>query len=128
MGCFGLRRVYTLHTKGSDENSVYVGTFSTLENAIHYALQMSWSGAKWVTECVIDDPAKPEVRIWEKAEGMTFAQAQRVWGDAMNAEQLREWLDVKNKVEPGEHDPTIPKGATIEIDSNTGKAIPRSNY
>jgi hypothetical protein len=115
--------VYTLHTKGSDENSVYVSTFSTLENAIHHAFQMTWPGAKWVTECILDDPDQPELRIWEKTEGMTFVQAQRIWGDAMNAEELKEWLELTNERKPELDDPNIPKGATIEI----GKAVHRPN-
>ena len=41
---------------------------------------------------------------------------------------LKEWLELRNKIVPDDHDLSIPKGATIEINSNTGKAVPRSDY
>jgi hypothetical protein len=56
---------------------------------------------------------------------MNMADARKIWGSMMNDEELKEWLDLKNKIKPEEHDSNIPKGATIEIDPNTGKHVPR---
>ena len=57
---------------------------------------------------------------------MDIEEARRIWGDDMSDEVLKEWLLVRNK---RQEDPSsIPKGATIEIDTNTGKAIVRDDY
>jgi hypothetical protein len=42
-------------------------------------------------------------------------------------EDLKKWLELKNKMKPELHG-DVPKGATIEIDPETGKAVPRDNY
>jgi hypothetical protein len=42
-------------------------------------------------------------------------------------EDLTKWLELKNKMKPELHS-DVPKGATIEIDPDTGKAVPRDNY
>lgn len=56
---------------------------------------------------------------------MNLDEAKKIWGDAMPADDLKKWLELKNKVKP---DPTIPKGATVEIDSETGKVVPCTDY
>ena len=58
---------------------------------------------------------------------MTFAEAKRIWGDAMSDEDLKEWLEMKNKIKPELHG-DVPKGATVEIVSNTGKVVPCDDY
>jgi hypothetical protein len=60
--------------------------------------------------------------------GTTPTEAKKIWGDAMSDEDLKKWLELKNKRNPELDDPTIPEGATIEIDAKTGKAVPRDNY
>jgi len=59
---------------------------------------------------------------------MDFEQAKRIWGDWMPDEDLKKWLELKNKRKPELDDPTIPKGATVDIDSKTGKVVSRSDY
>jgi len=56
---------------------------------------------------------------------MTMEEARKCWGYMMNDDELKDWLELKNKIKPKDHDPNIPKGATIEIDSNTGKHVPK---
>jgi DNA helicase TIP49 (TBP-interacting protein) len=55
---------------------------------------------------------------------MNLDEAKKIWGDAMSDEDLEKWLELRNKIRPELHDPKIPKGATIEIDSETGKVPP----
>jgi hypothetical protein len=59
---------------------------------------------------------------------MNFDEAKKIWGDAMPDEDLKKWFELKNKRNPELDDPTIPKGATVEIDSKTGKVIRRTDY
>ena len=59
---------------------------------------------------------------------MNLDQAKKIWGDAMSDEDLKKWLELRNKIRPDLHDPKIPKGATVEIDSDTGKVVPRDDY
>ena len=59
---------------------------------------------------------------------MNLDEAKRIWRDAMSDHDLKEWLELKNKIRPELDDPTIPEGATIENDAKTGKAVPRDNY
>jgi len=59
---------------------------------------------------------------------MNLDEARKIWGDAMTDEELKEWLELKNKRNPELDDPTIPEGATIEIDPKTGKVAPRTDY
>ena len=59
---------------------------------------------------------------------MDFDEAKKIWGDMMTDEELKKWLELRNKIRPELHDPKIPKGATVEIDSDTGKVIPRVDY
>jgi hypothetical protein len=47
---------------------------------------------------------------------MNMNDAREIWGTMMSDEELKEWLELKNKIKPEEHDQTIPKGATIELD------------
>jgi hypothetical protein len=58
---------------------------------------------------------------------MNLDEAKRIWGDAMTDEDLKEWLELRNKIAPDLHG-DAPKGATIEIDSKTGKAVPCDKY
>ena len=51
---------------------------------------------------------------------MNFDEAKRIWGDAMSDQDLKEWLELKNKIDPDLHG-GVPKGATIEINSKTGR-------
>jgi len=129
MECFGPKCVYSLYTTGSAESRLYVGTFSTLGKAIEHALIMKWPAHTWIEELILNAPNTDPVTAWEKPPmPMGVDEARRIWGDAMNLEELKDWLELKNKVDPSSCDPTIPKGATVEIDSATGKAIPRSDY
>ena len=59
---------------------------------------------------------------------MNLDEAKKIWGDWMTEEELKDWLELKNKRRPELDDPKIPKGATVEIDPETGKAVPRSEY
>jgi hypothetical protein len=59
---------------------------------------------------------------------MNLDEAKKIWGDAMPDEDLKKWLELRNKIKPELHDPKIPKGSTIEIDPKTGKAVPRDDY
>lgn len=59
---------------------------------------------------------------------MNLDEAKKIWGDWMPDEDLKKWLELKNKMKPELHDPKIPKGATVEIDSDTGKVVPRLDY
>ena len=54
---------------------------------------------------------------------MNLDEAKKIWGDAMTDEELKKWLEMKNKRRPELDDPRIPKGATVEI----GKAVYRPN-
>jgi hypothetical protein len=55
---------------------------------------------------------------------MNLDEAKRIWGDAMSDQDLKEWLELRNKIDPDLHG-DVPNGATIEIDSKTGKAVTR---
>jgi len=59
---------------------------------------------------------------------MNLDQAKKIWGDAMPADDLKKWLELKNKRRPEFDDPVIPKGATVEVDPKTGKVVPRTDY
>jgi hypothetical protein len=59
---------------------------------------------------------------------MNLDEAKKIWGDAMPDEDLKKWLELKNKRNPELDDPTIPKGATVEIDPKTAKAVPCLDY
>jgi hypothetical protein len=58
---------------------------------------------------------------------MNMDEARKIWGDAMSDEDLKKWLELKNKIVP-DLDGHVPKGATIEIDEETGKVVPRDKY
>lgn len=58
---------------------------------------------------------------------MNLAEARKIWSWMMNDEELTEWLELRNKVRPEDHDPKIPVGATIELDSVTGRHVPDKN-
>lgn len=58
---------------------------------------------------------------------MNLDEGKKIWGDAMSDEDLKKWLELRNKIDPDLHG-DVPKGATIEIDSKTGKAVPRDDY
>lgn len=58
---------------------------------------------------------------------MNFDEAKKIWGDMMPDEDLKKWLELKNKIRPELHG-AVPKGATVEIDPNTGKVIKRDDY
>ncbi|BAT22553.1 hypothetical protein [Yellowstone lake phycodnavirus 3] len=58
---------------------------------------------------------------------MKLDEAKRIWGDAMSDEDLKKWIELRNKINPELHG-DVPKGATIEIDAKTGKAVPRTKY
>jgi DNA helicase TIP49 (TBP-interacting protein) len=59
---------------------------------------------------------------------MNLDEAKKIWGDAMPDEDLKKWLELKNKIRPELHDPKIPRGATVEIDEKTGKVIKLDDY
>lgn len=43
--------------------------------------------------------------------------------------EIKHWLDLKKKVAAaGPQDPSIPKGATVEIDPETAKVVPSKYY
>jgi hypothetical protein len=46
---------------------------------------------------------------------MNLTEARKIWSGMMNDEEIKEWLELRNKIRPEEHDQTIPKGATIVI-------------
>ena len=58
---------------------------------------------------------------------MNLDEAKKIWGDAMSDEDLKKWLELRNKIKPELHG-DVPKGATTEIDSETGKAVPSDDY
>ena len=58
---------------------------------------------------------------------MNLDEAKKIWGDWMTEEELKKWLELRNKIKPELHG-DVPKGATIEIDSKTGKVVPRPDY
>jgi len=58
---------------------------------------------------------------------MNLDEARKIWDDAMSDEDLKKWLELKNKIKPELHG-DVPRGATIEIDAKTGKAVPRQDY
>lgn len=129
MRCCGPRCIYVLYTSGQTGSRLYVGTFSTMERAIERALIMKWKERTWVEEVALDVTDEEPVTVWEKPpEPMGLPEARRMWGGAMNLDELKEWIEVKNKIDHNSCDPTIPMGATVEIDPKTGKAIPRSDY
>jgi len=59
---------------------------------------------------------------------MNLDEAKKIWGDAMPADDLKKWLELKNKRNPERDDTMIPKGVTVEVDPKTGKVVPRSDY
>ena len=56
---------------------------------------------------------------------MTIEEARVIWNGMLTDEELEEWLALKNKVRPEDHD--APKGCTIVIDSETGRPVPEKN-
>ena len=56
---------------------------------------------------------------------MNLDEAKQIWKDAMSDADLKKWVELKNKIRPDLHDPKIPKGATIEIDSVTAETVKR---
>ena len=46
---------------------------------------------------------------------MNLNEAKKIWGDAMSDEDLKKWLELRNKIKPDLHG-DVPKGATVEID------------
>jgi hypothetical protein len=54
---------------------------------------------------------------------MNFDEAKRIWGVSVTDEDLKKWLELRNKIKPELHG-DVPKGATIE----TGKAVQRDDY
>lgn len=129
MACFGPKCVYSLYTMGSTESRLYVGTFSTLGKAIEHALIMKWPAHTWIEELILNAPSTDPVTAWEKPPmPMGVDEARRIWGDAMNLDELKDWLEMKNKRNPELDGPAIPNGATAELDPETGKAVPSSDY
>lgn len=61
---------------------------------------------------------------------MDMQEARRIWGDVMPEDVLKEWVRAVNKRRAARHldDPKIPKGATVEFDEKTGKAVKRDDY
>jgi len=57
---------------------------------------------------------------------MNLDEAKRIW-PRVSDEDLKKWLELRNKIEPDLHGDG-PKGATIEIDEETGKAVPCDKY
>jgi len=53
---------------------------------------------------------------------MNLDEARKIW-PGVSDEDLKEWLELRNKIAPDLHG-DVPKGATIEIDSKTGKTVP----
>ena len=66
MGCFGPKKVYTLHTVGHNGATVYVFVFTKLEKAVDHAMSMGWPGRKWIMECTPDYPDLDEIQVWER--------------------------------------------------------------
>lgn len=117
MACFGPKCVYSLYTSGTTESRLHVGTFSSLLRGIEHALIMKWRERTWIEEVVLNSTSDDPVTVWEKPPGpMGPPEARRGWGPAMNLDELKDWLELKNKNYPSSCDPTIPKGATVEID------------
>ena len=56
---------------------------------------------------------------------MNIEKARAIWNGMLTDEELEEWLTLKNKVRPEDHD--APKGCTIVIDSETGRPVPEKN-
>jgi hypothetical protein len=56
---------------------------------------------------------------------MNLEEARKMWGYTMPDDILKKWLELRNKIV---HDPSIPKGATVEVDNKTGKVIPSTDY
>ena len=54
---------------------------------------------------------------------MDLDEAKRIWAGMMSDEDIKKWLELKNKIRPELHG-DVPKGATIEIDTGTGKVVP----
>ena len=57
---------------------------------------------------------------------MNMDEARKIW-PGLSDEDLKKWLELKNKIIP-DLDGHVPKGATIEIDEETGKAVPCDKY
>ena len=55
---------------------------------------------------------------------MNLEEARAIWNGMLTDEELEEWLALKNKVRPEDHEPSIPKGCTVVIDSETGQPVP----
>ena len=58
---------------------------------------------------------------------MNLDEAKRIWGDALSDEDLKKWVELRNKINP-DLDGDVPKGATIEIDPETGKVVKSTEY
>lgn len=59
---------------------------------------------------------------------MDTEQARKIWGPDMPQDVLEDWIRIVNKRRKAFDEPRAPKGATVEIDPNTGKAIPTNKY
>jgi hypothetical protein len=57
---------------------------------------------------------------------MNMDEARKIW-PGLSDDDLKKWLELKNKIVP-DLDGHVPKGATIEIDEETGKVVPRDKY
>lgn len=59
---------------------------------------------------------------------MDTEQARKIWGPDTPQDVLEEWVRMVNKRRKAFDDPRIPKGATVEIDPDTGKAVLTDKY
>lgn len=59
---------------------------------------------------------------------MDVKEARRIWGSNVPQDVLEEWVAAYNKRVNAVDPPDVPKGATIEIDPNTAKAVPSDKY
>ena len=73
------------------------------------------SGYDWVKEA-LEEALDLSIYLSARLVELQRREARKIWGDAMNDEELKEWVNKKNQFKPGMDDPSIPKGATVTRD------------
>jgi hypothetical protein len=70
------------------------------------------SGYDWVKEA-LEEALDLSIYLSARLVELQRREARKIWGDAMNDQELKKWVEMKNAFKPGMDDPSIPKGATI---------------
>ena len=73
------------------------------------------SGYDWLKEA-LEEALDLSIYLSARLVDLQRREARKVWGDALNDQELKEWVEKRNQIKPGMDDPSIPKGATVSRD------------